>query len=84
MGQIFTLKMPWISDLLFQEDGSFFRSLPGLKKQSKILLTKGEKEENNILNLMHYYEMDTIIIHVLDMWKLRSKETKLCIQGHNQ
>lgn len=51
MGQIFTLKMPWFSDLLFQEDGSFCRSLPGLRTQSKILLTKGVDEEGNILNL---------------------------------
>ena len=42
--------MPWLSNLFFGEDSSLFRILPGMTKQSKILLRNGEDEEGNILN----------------------------------
>lgn len=66
----------------------------GLTKQSKVLLFDGEDNEGNTLHLnatfptarevwpsQSPHAVDTIIIHILGMWKQSSKETRGCTKG---
>ena len=76
--------MPCLSDLFWEEDSSLLRFLLGMTKQSKLLLSNGEEEEGDILpqltpldtSCVSFHDVDTVIIHILDTRKLRSKERK--------